>query len=68
MIVWCILLKNCSGRIGILNICRAHEEIILIKSDFCPKQNMSKNARFFLPSFRVKLDAICARMNHIIFM
>lgn len=51
---------------GILNICRDHGEIVLIKSEFCPKQNMSKNARYFLPSFRVKLDAICTRMNHIL--
>jgi len=58
--------EKLQGGMAILNICRDHAEIVLIKSEFCPKQNMSKNAKFFLPSFRVKLDAICTRMNFIL--
>jgi hypothetical protein len=44
MFVCCILLKNCRGRMGVLNICRDHGERVLIKSGFCPKWNMSKNS------------------------
>jgi len=42
MFVCCILLKNCRGRMGILNICRDHGERVLIKSDFAQNGTCQK--------------------------